>query len=140
MKFFDTNILVYVADIRDPQKQRIAEDLVMAALDSDDFIISEQVLNEFSSIALNKLKISKDAIKEYLKIFREMTTVPFPGYVAERGLDIAERYQLQFYDSLLLATAEANDCSEFVSEDLNDGQIYCGMKAVNPFKKLSSHV
>ena len=48
MKFFDTNILVYVADIRDPQKQRIAEDLVAAALGSDDVLISEQVLNEFS--------------------------------------------------------------------------------------------
>ena len=41
---------------------------------------------------------------------------------------------MQFYDSLLLATAEANGCSEFISEDLNDGQIYCGMKIVNPFK------
>jgi predicted nucleic acid-binding protein len=58
---------VYVADIRDPQKQRIAENLVMAALGSDDVLISEQVLNEFSSIALSKLKISKDAIKEYLR-------------------------------------------------------------------------
>ena len=104
------------------------------ALDSGDFIISEQVLNEFSSIALSKLKISKDAIKEYLKFFREMAIVPFPENAAERGLDIAERYQLQFYDSLLLATAEANGCSEFISEDLNDGQIYCEMKAVNPFK------
>ena len=134
MKFIDTNILVYVADIRDPQKQRVAEDLVMAALDSDDCIISEQVLNEFSSIALSKLKIPKDAIKEYLRVFRGIATVAFPDHVAERGLDIADRYQLQFYDSLLLATAEANVCSEFVSEDLNDGQIYCGMKAVNPFK------
>ena len=134
MKFLDTNILVYVADIRDPQKQRIAEDLVMAALDADDSIISEQVLDEFSCIALSKLKISKDAIKEYLQLFREMSTVTFPDHVAERGLDIADSYQLQFYDSLLLATAEANDCSEFISEDLNDGQIYCGMKAVNPFK------
>ena len=134
MKFLDTNILVYVADIRDPHKQRIAENLVAVALDSGDFIISEQVLNEFSSIALSKLKISKDAIKEYLKFFREMAIVPFPENAAERGLDIAERYQLQFYDSLLLATAEANGCSEFISEDLNDGQIYCGMTAVNPFK------
>ena len=25
-------------------------------------------------------------------------------------------------------------CHEFWSEDLNDGQIYCGVKAVNPFK------
>lgn len=134
MKFIDTNMLVYVADIRDPQKQRIAEEFLAAALDSDDCIISEQVLNEFSSIALSKLKMPKDVIKEYLKVFRVMTTVAFPDHVAERGLDIADRYQLQFYDSLLLATAEANDCSEFISEDLNDGQIYCGMKVVNPFK------
>lgn len=134
MKFFDTNILVYVADIRDPQKQRIAEELVTAALGSDGFLISEQVLNEFSSIALSKLKIAKDAIKEYLKFFRGIATVSFPDHAAERGLDIAERYQMQFYDSLLLATAEANGCSEFISEDLNDGQIYCGMKIVNPFK------
>ena len=134
MKFFDTNILVYVADMRDPQKQGIAENLVTAALGSDDFLISEQVLNEFSSIALSKLKMSKDDILEYLKFFRGMATVTFPDHVAERGLDIAERYHLQFYDSLLLATAEVNGCNEFVSEDLNDGQVYCGMKAVNPFK------
>ena len=51
-----------------------------------------------------------------------------------RALQIQEQYQLQFYDSLLLAAAEANGCTEFLSEDLNDGQIYCGMKAVNPFK------
>ena len=135
MKFIDTNILVYVADIRDPQKQGIAEDIVAAALDSDGFLISEQVLNEFSSIAMSKLKISKDAIKEYLKFFRDLATVTFPSHVAERGLDIAERYQLQFYDSLLLATAEANGCTEFISEDLNDGQVYCGMKVVNPFSR-----
>ena len=92
MKFFDTNILVYVADIRDSQKQRIAEDLVTTALGTDGFLISEQVLNEFSSIALSKLKISKDAIKEYLKFFRGIATVTFPDHVAERGLDIAERY------------------------------------------------
>ena len=56
---------------------------------------------------------------------------------AERGLDVAERYQLQFYDSLLLATAEVNGCNEFISEYLNDGQIYCGMKVVNPFKAIA---
>ena len=43
MKFFDTNILVYVADIRDPQKQRIAENRVIAAFGSHYVLISEQV-------------------------------------------------------------------------------------------------
>ena len=41
MKFFDTNVLVYVADIRDPQKQRIAEDLVTKALGADGFVQEE---------------------------------------------------------------------------------------------------
>ena len=52
----------------------------------------------------------------------------------ERACDIVERYGLQFYDSLLLAAAQVNKCLEFWSEDLNDGQTYCGIKAVNPFK------
>ena len=55
--------------------------------------------------------------------------------VAKHGrARIKVRYGLQYYDSLLLATAEANGCEEFCSEDLNDGQTYCGIKAVNPFK------
>ena len=44
-------------------------------------------------------------------------------------------YGTQFYDSLLLAAGEATGCDLFLSEDLNDGQIYCGMKVVNPFKR-----
>lgn len=35
---------------------------------------------------------------------------------------------------LLLAAAEANGCDEIWTEDLSDGQTYCGVKAVNPFK------
>ena len=53
-------------------------------------------------------------------------------YLADRH-DDDKCDQLQFYDSLLLATAEANGCDVFLSEDLNPGQIYCGMTAVNPF-------
>jgi len=45
-----------------------------------------------------------------------------------------DRYDLQYYDSLLLAAAESLGCDEFITEDLNDGQLYCGIKAVNPFK------
>ena len=28
----------------------------------------------------------------------------------------------------------ASGCDEFWTEDLNDGQSYCGIKVVNPFK------
>ena len=42
----------------------------------------------------------------------------------------------QFYDSLMLAAAESAGCGEILTEDLNDGQMYGTIKAVNPFKRL----
>lgn len=44
---------------------------------------------------------------------------------------------MKFIDSNVLvyvAAAEAGGCDEILSEDLSDGQVYCGIKAVNPFK------
>ena len=67
-------------------------------------------------------------------MFRALTILPVPADVTEKGLDVMQRYGLQFYDSLLIVAASESGCNEFISEDLNDGQIYCGMKAVNPFK------
>ena len=37
-------------------------------------------------------------------------------------------------DSLLLVAAQENGCDEILTEDLNDGQMYGSVKAVNPFK------
>jgi predicted nucleic acid-binding protein len=48
-------------------------------------------------------------------------------------LEIKGQYGIQFYDALMLAAAEAGGCNEILTEDLNDGQLYCGIKAVNPF-------
>jgi len=47
---------------------------------------------------------------------------------------LRSQYGLHFFDSLLLAAAEANRCDTSLTEDLNDGQVYCGVRAVNPFK------
>lgn len=51
-----------------------------------------------------------------------------------RGIEIKNRYDIQFYDAMMLAAAERAGASEFYTEDLNDGQLYCDIKAVNPFK------
>ena len=39
-----------------------------------------------------------------------------------------------FFDSLLLASAERDGCGVLYTEDLNDGQLYGAVRAVNPFK------
>ena len=134
MKFIVSNVFIYAADSKNPVKRSIARKLITEAVASGGYEINVQVLNEFSSVAHRKLGLTIDEIKAYLEMFRALTILPVPADVTEKGLDVMQRYGLQFYDSLLLVAASESGCSEFISEDLNDGQIYCGMKAANPFK------
>ena len=50
-----------------------------------------------------------------------------------RGVEIKALYGIQFYDAMVVAAAERAKAREIWTEDLNVGQRYCGMLAVNPF-------
>lgn len=134
MKFIDSNVLVYVADDTDAEKQRIARSVVEQAISSTDFLVSTQVLNEFSSVLFKKLKKSDAEVDGFLEVLEGIKATPVLPEWTRRAVWIKGRYGLQFYDSLIVAAAEAGGCTEILSEDLNDGQVYCGIKAVNPFK------
>jgi predicted nucleic acid-binding protein len=134
MKFLDSNILIYAVDETQPDKYERACDIVEAAIRGNGFVISAQVLNEFASVMYRKFKKSDEEVKELLSIAGTIKTVPVMPEWTQLAIDIKAQYGLQFYDSLLLAAAQVNNCLEFWSEDLNDGQTYCGIKVVNPFK------
>ena len=134
MKFIDSNILVYLADRHDGGKREIAKGVVADAMrHSEEYLISTQVLAEFSNVCLRKFKMNIETVRDYLGFLRVLKVVTYLPASVDRALEIKARYKLQFYDSLLLATAEANGCDVFLSEDLNPGQIYSGMTVVNPF-------
>ena len=135
MRFIDSNVLIYAVDDTDADKQRIARSVVYRAISSADFMISVQVINEFCAVSFRKLMKPVDEIDGFLSVLEGITTVPVLQSWTRRALWIMNRYNLQFFDSLLLAAAEANGCDEILTEDLNDGQVYCGIKAVNPFKE-----
>ena len=52
----------------------------------------------------------------------------------DKALLVKEKFDTQFFDSLLLVAAEENGCDTILTEDLNDGQMYGTVKAVNPFR------
>ena len=134
MKFIDTNVFVYFVDRRDMRKQTIARSLIASALGSQQYSITWQVLNEFGNVALSKLAMTGDEVCIYVSRFRNIRMqMPKPEWT-ERALMIRKQYGIQFYDALIVAAAEASGCDEILTEDLNDGQVYCGVKAVNPFK------
>lgn len=134
MTFLDTNVFVYFADKRDLRKQRIARAILLAAKNSGTYLLSVQVLNEFANVALKKLGMDENDVIAYVKEFSQIRTVENRLAWTYSALEARRRYGIQFYDSLIVAAAEANGCNEILTEDLADGQIYCGVKAVNPFK------
>ena len=121
MRFFDTNVLVYAATDQDPRKNRIAAELISHAIQiNHDGCISTQVLQEFCNTMQGKLHQSKELIDGYLDLVRH-------------ALQVKEEYGIQYFDALIVSTAEKLGCHEIVTEDLNPNQLYRGMDIVNPF-------
>ena len=136
MTFLDTNVLVYSIDGKDPAKQVVAREIVVSAVRGGGFLISAQVLNEFSNIALLKLKLSVEEVRKFVSFFSRIGVVSLESRWTDAALLLKQSYETQFFDSLLLAAAQENGCDEILTEDLNDGQMYGSVKAVNPFKNF----
>lgn len=135
MTFLDTNILVYSVDERDEHKFAVATSILADALDNNtEYSIAVQTLSEFTNVAIGKLRLPGAEVADFVRVFSDISTVRPDFGIVVRGIEIKNRYDIQFYDAMMLAAAERAGASEFYTEDLNDGQLYCDIKAVNPFK------
>lgn len=69
-----------------------------------------------------------------LEIDNNFEIVNFSLTTQIKALKIKEKYKLQYYDSLILATALENGCTLLYSEDMQHEQIIENqIKIVNPF-------
>ena len=134
MVFFDSNVLVYIATNQDAAKKKVALELVASAIGSQNGVISLQVLREVANCIFKKSKDSVERIREALSGFDALDFLGDSRELLNRGMDIKDQYGIQFYDALIVASAEAAGCDTLYSEDMGDGQIYCGILVVNPFK------
>lgn len=132
--FFDSNIFVYSVDGENPEKMKIAQNLISEASNEGNAIISTQNLQEFYNATTKKLKRDKNDAKLDVEDFAEMfPVVQINVPLITKAVDLQVRYQLSFYDALIIATASKENCVICYSEDLSNGQIYDGVKIVNPF-------
>ena len=134
LEFLDTNVLVYSYDIADRGKQEIAQNLVRRAL-TGDIVTSAQVLGEFAATLLHKVVPRVDPA-ELTVIMDALGPIPIVATDADmvrRAVEVQGRYDLHFYDSMIIAAAERASCERIWSEDLNSGQKYFGISVQNPF-------
>lgn len=130
--FVDTNILVYAVEGTDGPKPRAAREL----LRRPDLALSVQVLNEFYHVVTaprRKQPLTHAEALVWLVVWRKFPVQDLTLRVHEEGVLDRDRYQIGIYDAMIVAAARFLGCRTIFSEDLNDGQNYGGVVAVNPF-------
>jgi predicted nucleic acid-binding protein len=137
--FIDTNILVYTIDKKSIEKSNIARKIVKSIVDIHSPVISTQVIKEFYVVATTKLKADSIIVKNIIHNFHNFEVVNNDLELIEQAIDISVLSQISFWDSLIVAAAEKANCEYVFSEDLNSGQLYRGIKIVNPFRESISN-
>lgn len=136
--FLDTNVFLYAFLDQDVDKKRVAVEAIAKAVRERNGCVSTQVAKEFCNVMLKGSSKSPEDLLKALELFDRFDMVNDTMELVRGAIRIKSRYDLQYYDSLMLAAAESERCGKILTEDLNDGQEYCGIKAVNPFKNIST--
>jgi len=131
--FVDSNILLYAVDDADRRKQRVAKDWRAALWKSRLGRLSFQVLNEFYVNAVRLKPAASDEARAEVRDLLAWNPVVTDASVIERGWKLQDRYQLSFWDSLIVAAAKTAACGFLLTEDLQDRQKLDGVEVVNPF-------
>jgi predicted nucleic acid-binding protein len=129
----DTNILIYSID-RDAGKKHITARKILEKSMDNGCVLALQVLCEFYAATTKKGYLShqesSEIIADLMQIFPIIHATP---HVLEKALFIKQKHQLQFWDSVLWATAKEGHCKVIVTEDFQHKQSLEGLTFINPF-------
>ena len=132
-KFLDTNVLLYAYDRDAAGKREVALRLVEQGWSRPgDTAISVQVLQEMH-VNLGRRGVSQADASQLIRDFSHWPVVDNSVELLLSALDEQARWGISLWDALILAAARVAGASELVTEDLNHGQDYGGVRAVNPF-------
>ena len=131
--FFDTNILVYLYSVDEPEKQHAALKQIEV---SESRWISTQVLSELSNTLRKKFKLEYDNITNVLTEIQEsFQVITVQPSTIEHALHLAQIYRYSYYDSLILAASLEKTCHFLYSEDMQHQQLIDQQLIIlNPFK------
>jgi predicted nucleic acid-binding protein len=132
--FVDTNILVYAHDASQGKKHERARALVEALWQSRSGVVSTQVLQELC-VNLRKQSarpLGLEATRALVADYLAWHVVVNDGNAILEALDLEARFQMSFWDALVIQAAQSAGADILYSEDLSDGQRYGDLRVVNP--------
>lgn len=132
--FIDTNIFVYADANDEPVKQEKSIALIKQNLLEKSGIISTQVLQEYTNVALKKLKLSKETIVSRIELYSNFEIVTISKELIVNAISIQENRKINFFDALIIEAAISAGSDVLLSEDFQNGAKFENLLVVNPFQ------
>jgi predicted nucleic acid-binding protein len=132
MRFVDTNVLLYAIGSV-PTKSELARSL----LESDDLALSVQVLQEFYVQATRQSKPDRLSHEDALLLIQSFCRFKVQELTVDMvlaALQASKRYAISYWDAAVVEAARVLGCRTLLSEDLNHGQDFGGVRVLNPFR------
>lgn len=134
MRFVDTNVLLYA--VSTAEEERGKHERALAILDAADLVLSVQVLQEFYVQATRASRADRltheqaaALIESWLRFQIQETSVA----LLQQALSTSARWRISYWDAAIVEAARAMRCTTLLSEDLQDGMDFAGVRVQDPF-------
>ena len=132
--FVDTNILLYAISTAEmeAEKRAIARQILLRT----DLAFSVQVFQEFY-VQATRQSGARVAQEIAVQLITSWTRFPVQQMTVElmfAALAAHRRFGISYWDAAIVEAARSLDCSEVLTEDLQDQQDFHGLRAINPFR------
>ena len=137
MRFVDTNVLLYAVSTAEDEAKKAS--IALELLEDPDLALSTQVLQEFYVQATRTTKPDALTAKQAEDLVVAFARFPVQSTDAElvtAAIRAQQRFQLSYWDAAIVEAARRTGCGQLLTEDLNHGQDFGGVRAVNPFRTL----
>lgn len=130
--FVDTNILVYAFDKDAGEKHKLAKKKIEFLWNrSLTPAVSVQVLQEVY-VNLIKKNVPAEESKKTITDYIQWNVIDNDVALLLEGIRLRERWQISFWDSLILAAAKYAKAGIIWSENFSTNQEYDGITVINP--------
>lgn len=131
--FFDTNVLVYCTDPRDPHKQGQAQKLVQQASLNGDGIVSTQVLIELYQALGRKLRVPDVQRLVLIQAYTAWPVIDSDLALVTAAMEKSVQHQICIFDAMVVEAALRSGATTLYSEDLQHGRRFGELTLINPF-------
>lgn len=132
--FVDANVLVYTLDPRDAAKQQRAaawrDHLWLSGLGRT----GVQVLSEtYATLRRIRRDVPAEVLWEAVALYFTWNPRAVDEGLMHRAHEIEQRYRISWWDSMIIAAAQLQDCALLLTEDLQDNGVYGTVTVRSPF-------